>query len=519
MHLASSPLLTRLATALLVAGLCACGPDLQPDPGDPPGNNTSTDPNLTHVDQGGGVFTTTVDATSKTEWIGFDLDQRKQVSAAEDTKWDISFQRFQIRTRGGVNGSGGVQVSAMAGADFAQVAQAPAAGWTVDANDGDDANTDADTGFLVGDGWYAYDAVTHKLTPRPIVYVVRTDEGAYFKVQIIAYYDAAGTPAMLQLRWAPVQAPGTGELQVDASASDAWVYVQVGKGIVQVAEPANSQEWDLAFKRTQVRTNGGASGPGLGGALITAHTDVAAVQHAPTVGYEPDALIPVQGPPGSGSAPGNPVLNNWFDYDMTTHAVTPKARVFIVRTARGEYARLRITTYASGRFTVLLSPVPRAAEVVRLTVDASDSQKFIGVKLGLGTVAAVAADAPASSWDLAFRRTWVQANSGTSGTGGVGVLRTESTTLAEVASAPEGTYSEDRMMPVAGPPGSGEASGNPVLNDWYDYDMATHVVTPKPQVFVVRAAGGAYARLRIVSYANGVFTLEYSWTGPGRASF
>ncbi|WP_224361463.1 HmuY family protein [Hyalangium versicolor] len=513
------PRFLRVVPSLILAGwMAGCGPDLKPDPGEPPAtdnpdtpNNPSTDPNLTHVDNGDGSFTTTVNATRQEAWIGLDLDQRSEANGAEDQKWDLAFQRFHIRLRGGAHGTGSVEVAILSGVSFDKVTQAPAAGYTTD-------SAADSTAFEEGDGWYIYNPSNHKLTARELIYVVRTDAGAYFKVQLLDYYDSAGTPAMIKLRWGPVQPPSAGELQVDASDSNAWVYLQVDHGVVQVATPESSKDWDVAVRRTQFRTNGGSSGPGLGGARIAEQTDFTAVQHAPTVGYVADTEQPIQGPPNSGTASLNAVLGDWYDYDVNTHVVSPKARVFLVRTASGDYARLQITSYSSGKYTVRFTSVPRQVAVVQLAVDASLDTQLVGVKFGRGTAAAITAETASSDWDIAFRRTWIQTNSGTSGTAHAGALLTQATSLAEVTTADEGTYVEDQMMPVPGPSGS-EASGNPVLNDWYDYDINTHVVTPKASIFLVKTVEGAFAKVRIVSYADGHFTLEYAYTGPARTSF
>ncbi|QSQ19929.1 HmuY family protein [Pyxidicoccus parkwayensis] len=210
-------------SALLLAGLLtACGDDLEPTPGDeqtdpdPLPENPGTTPkpengtHVRHTDNGDGSYTTTVDATSKDAWIGLDLDLGKQTDAAVDAVWDLSFQRFGIRSRGGVNGTGGVEVAVLRDKTFAAVTQAPSSGYATDKADGDDAGTDPDTVFQAGDGWYAYDPATHKLTARPLVFVVHSDSGAYFKVEMLSYYDDAGTPAMLKLRWAKVQGPVSG---------------------------------------------------------------------------------------------------------------------------------------------------------------------------------------------------------------------------------------------------------------------------------------------------------------------
>ena len=55
--------------------------------------------------------------------------------------------------------------------------------------------------------WSDYDFTTHILTPADKVYVIHTGENAYFKLRFDSYYDAAGTPAMLQTSVAAIDAP------------------------------------------------------------------------------------------------------------------------------------------------------------------------------------------------------------------------------------------------------------------------------------------------------------------------
>ncbi|MFY1824793.1 HmuY family protein [Myxococcus fulvus] len=209
----------RVAAALCLSGLlAACGDDLEPKPGDEdplPTDGT----HVRHVRNADGSTSTTVNATDSSAWIGLDLDDGKQVAADADALWDLSFNRYHIRSRGGVNGTGGVQVAVVSGQDFAALTQAPASGYEVDADDGDDEGADPDTVFEANGAWYSYDVSTHKLTPRALVYVVRTDSGAYFKVKMESYYDDAGTPAMLKLRWSELTAP-TGGAGVDAVPSE-----------------------------------------------------------------------------------------------------------------------------------------------------------------------------------------------------------------------------------------------------------------------------------------------------------
>jgi hypothetical protein len=208
-----APALPRhLVSALLLTGwLAACGPDLQPTPGPSDGEETGegpAGPPLSYEDKGDGTFVTTVNATSSEVWIGLDLDHRLEKNMAEDQQWDMAFQRFHVRVRGGVNGTGAVAVAVLSGVDFAQVSQAPADGYASDTADGADGNSEPDTVFeTAGEGWYSYDVGTHKLSPRERVYVIKTDEGAFFKVQFLSYYDTAGTPGVLQVHFGSVKPP------------------------------------------------------------------------------------------------------------------------------------------------------------------------------------------------------------------------------------------------------------------------------------------------------------------------
>ncbi|RKH59663.1 HmuY family protein [Corallococcus aberystwythensis] len=208
--------LSRACAALLLAGLStACGDDLQPTPGPEEEENPAITPqdgaHLKHQAHGDGSFTSVVNATDGAVWVGLDLDTGKEVSATEDAVWDLAFQRYTVKARGGVSGTGGVQVAIVPGTTFAALTQAPASGYVTDAADGADTGDSPDTVFNAGDGWYVYDLPTHTLTPRPRLYVVRSDSGTYFKVEVQSYYDAAGTPAMMKLLWAKVAAPAGGQ--------------------------------------------------------------------------------------------------------------------------------------------------------------------------------------------------------------------------------------------------------------------------------------------------------------------
>jgi hypothetical protein len=115
-------------------------------------------------------------------------------------------------------------------------------------------------------------------------------------------------------------------------------------------------------------------------------------------------------------------------------------------------------------------------------------------------------------WDLRFQRFHISTNGGVSGSGGV-----EVTPVA----AP--------FAGVTTPPASGwlsdAADGNDTNMDpdyafeqgdgWYDYDSTTHVLEPKPLVWIVKTNGGSTIKLEITAYYDdagtaGWFTLHWS---------
>lgn len=199
----------RLLAPVLL--LCACEPKL-PD-GWPHDGGTVGDAGadagpmryVAFTGTGDGGYALVLDSQYSNRWTAIDLDRALEVPFEED-RWDLAFQRFHIRARGGASGDGGVAVS-FVDAGYAAVTQAPPGPWLEDLPDGDDENMDLDTVFDKAAVWYEYDEMFHSLTPRPLVYLIRSDQGAYFKLKLDGYYDSHGTPAIFTLRYAPVAPP------------------------------------------------------------------------------------------------------------------------------------------------------------------------------------------------------------------------------------------------------------------------------------------------------------------------
>ena len=134
----------------------------------------------------------TIDATDSTVWIYFDLASRTIVepdTPEDSTEWDLKFQRYDIGVNGGVSGTLGVTVAIEEGVydSFDDITVLPELSWNTDAEDADD---DGKPEYAF-QGWFDYDISTHVLTPKNIVYFVKTTEHIY-KFRIVDYYGPNG---------------------------------------------------------------------------------------------------------------------------------------------------------------------------------------------------------------------------------------------------------------------------------------------------------------------------------------
>ncbi len=99
-----------------------------------------------------------------------------------------------------------------------------------------------------------------------------------------------------------------------------------------------SADWDIAFKGTNIITNGGVHGTGNVKAAVVVST-FADLKEAPAddkFNEDTDLLNAI--PSGSG--------NGWYEYNPANHLITPIAgRVIVVKTTEGNYAKMEILSY------------------------------------------------------------------------------------------------------------------------------------------------------------------------------
>jgi hypothetical protein len=136
---------------------------------------------------------------------------------------------------------------------------------------------------------------------------------------------------------------------VNNSADNPYIYVDLRNSMkvaINDVEARSSTSWDIALKRSSLRTNSGDSGPGNRQVAVVQAATLAEVTAAPTSGYASDDFATddctlestIIGEPRS-------AFGDWYNYDEDTHVVTPKPEVYILQRNNGSRTAFRIEAY------------------------------------------------------------------------------------------------------------------------------------------------------------------------------
>jgi HmuY protein len=142
---------------------------------------------------------------------------------------------------------------------------------------------------------------------------------------------------------------------LEARAAEQWTFFDFSRGSVVEVPHQFSVDWDLAFQRHKIVANGGATNPkGRGAILNLGEVAFDEVLEAPPEGYVEDTIASIN---AESLTTENLAIKAWYHYNFLTHVLRPKAHVYVLRTADGKYAKLRLLSYycdggqASGCFT------------------------------------------------------------------------------------------------------------------------------------------------------------------------
>lgn len=127
-----------------------------------------------------------------------------------------------------------------------------------------------------------------------------------------------------------------------------------------------------------------------------------------------------------------------------------------------------------------------------------------------------------TTWDIAFRRTVILINSGDSGAGQAAIAVISGTDLSQVTAVPAASsfkpddYLDDNCTLVTDPINLPKTAINGGSGGtWYDMNTGTMVLSPRPEIYVIKRANGTdHVKLQITDYktggTSGIFTVKWS---------
>lgn len=145
---------------------------------------------------------------------------------------------------------------------------------------------------------------------------------------------------------------------VDATKyGDVWTYFNLEEGkVVEVAESEhfNNTNWDIAFNRYNIRTNSGLSGAGNGGVYDAGNVKIDSISAVPegielAVDTNWEIVKDISSmPPVYMTSTANALLSTAISSSGMPPSYVSNEHVYIVRTAKGKYAKVILTGYYNG---------------------------------------------------------------------------------------------------------------------------------------------------------------------------
>ncbi len=237
-------------------------------------------------------------------------------------------------------------------------------------------------------GWYrsAGLAGMNVITPRRnVAYVIYSVECKYFKLRMTGYANAAGTAGHPSFEFGEITGPACAaggvsvsvaplgravftatsssqKILIDATDNNAWVHIDLTAAQQVVPGDPNNDPtgWDLAFKRTDIKVNGGVSGSGKVAIADGLRDNWAARTAASTdtTQYHTDATdklafitYPAAERTGDAACGGINSDFGWYYYSAFCddgeglHHITPRDVVYVVQGRDGNYWKLRMLDY------------------------------------------------------------------------------------------------------------------------------------------------------------------------------
>jgi len=140
-----------------------------------------------------------INASSENNWVYFDFSRGRVVKIQDQTslEWDLAFRRSKVISNGGATnkfGRAGL-IDLGNSAEFNQITEAPLNNYIQDSA----TRTETENSILLK--WYRYNYLTHKLTPKPNTYAVKTADEKFAKIKFLNFYCANKETGCIQMQY------------------------------------------------------------------------------------------------------------------------------------------------------------------------------------------------------------------------------------------------------------------------------------------------------------------------------
>ena len=146
------------------------------------------------------------------------------------------------------------------------------------------------------------------------------------------------TPAQPVIGSTPTNLLETKLTVINASSENNWVYFDFSRGKVVKIHDKTSLEWDLAFRRSKVISNGGATNKIVKAGLINlGKLNFDQVADVPLDDYTSDTATKTE--------TENSILLKWYSYNYITHKLSAKSNTYAVKTADHKYVKVKFLDF------------------------------------------------------------------------------------------------------------------------------------------------------------------------------
>ncbi len=308
---------------------------------------------------------------------------------------------------------------------------------------------------------------------------------------------------------------------IDASSSTAYAYYSFEtRDVVNLTDEQakTANNWDVAFKKSYIKTNGGFSGPGNRSASnLTTAGVVGENQFSEVDMAEVSALQS-----GDWMQDGYDfALDSLWNYNFVTHQLTPKQYVYVLADANGNYVKFQLLEVIDGQappkqgrmvLKYVYQPIAASTDLTGTAdIDTVDAEDGFYYDFSAKAQVAIANPETSTDWDIRIYAYDVYLNGPLFGGGNASAFpiydglqdRTDFDGITNV-----NQYGPPRWV-------NDELQSAFTVSDWYNYNSTTHQLTSKRHTYVIQSGGKNY-KVEIVSYydpdtqASGTYTINWA---------